>query len=72
MIWRHTGCMDFCLKAYKNFGSRVNALHKKLFESRKPQKNSSRVASSEVEMGNRAKKLQDPSATPTEDEFDGR
>lgn len=56
--------------AYKNFGSRVNALHKKLFESRKPQKNSSRVASSEVEMGNRAKKLQDPSATPTEDEFD--
>lgn len=55
--------------AYKNFGSRVNTLCKKLCESRKPQKNS-RTASSKVEQKSQAKKIQDPTATPTEDEFD--
>lgn len=58
-------------KAYKNFGSRVNTLCKKLCESRKPQ-NNSRAASSEVEQRSQAKKIQDPTATPTEDEFDGK
>lgn len=58
-------------KAYKNFGSRVNALCKKLCESHKPQKNS-RTASSKMEQKSQAKKIQDPTATPTEDEFDGK